>query len=97
MWYTCQPTAMMSICVAMAAKNLEPKNSAKSRFLKTAYPPGALLSLKGRYRSARVSKSPRDIQRADLDLEESFRPRALHIACEHMIARQILTVAKVQI
>jgi hypothetical protein len=34
--------------VAMAAKNLEPRYSVKSRFLKTAYPPGALRSLKGR-------------------------------------------------
>jgi hypothetical protein len=38
---------MMTICVAMEAKNLEHRYSAKSRFFRTAKPPGASLELKG--------------------------------------------------
>jgi hypothetical protein len=38
-----------------------------------------------------------DIQRCALDFVESFRPNALHITGQHMIPREILRVAEVQI
>ena len=39
---------MMTICVAMEAQNREPKYNVKSRFFRTANPPGEPMELKGR-------------------------------------------------